>query len=159
MPFNPTCPCHARPIGCCRNNPPNFFEMTSTEMRSYGEANNRPDLVIHSACIEHMERWNALSDEFEGLVQCHDYGTFPLVLREKIRTVNTFLLSSWWSEYYPFPEDDIFEEGRRLKEEVEAAREAARRGSVMALGDSTIVPFSGQGNRLTLNRGQSHRLE
>jgi hypothetical protein len=133
--------------------------MTSVEMRSYGETMNRPDLVLHSACVEQREKLDGLGDEFEALTRCRDFDTFPEMLQEKIRTVNTFLLSGWWSESYPFPEDGIFEEGRRLKEAVEAARQASRRGPVMALGDSTFVPFSGEGNRLILNRGQPHRLD
>ena len=130
--------------------------MTSLEMRAYGEAMNRPDLILHSLCVEQREKLDALGDEFEALVQCRDFSTFPETLQEKIQTVSTYLLSGFWNDFFPFPEDGIFEEGRRLKEEVLAARQ---RAPSLALGDSRIVPFSGQGNRLALNRGQSYRID
>ena len=105
-------------------------------MRIYGEANNRPDLVLHSACVEQREKLEGLGDEFEVLVQCRDIATLPETLQKKIRLVYTYLLTGAWNEFsFPYPEDGIFEEGRRLKEAVEAARPG------YVLGASMIAMF------------------
>jgi hypothetical protein len=131
MVFNPTCICHVRPIP---NRPLGFHGMSSVQMRAYGEANDRPDIVMHADCVEQREKLDRLSDEFEELDRLAYRLNLPQELKEKISRVNVFLLSGEWYDSYPFPEDGIFAEGDRLREAFRTAR-----GAESSTRDTTLT--------------------
>lgn len=123
MAFNPACPCHERPIP---NRPVGFHSMGSSEMRAYGEAHTRPDIVLHADCVEQRERLDHLSNDFA--IMCGEFSDLhrlPEELQEKIRTVNVFFMSGHWEGHYPFPADGMIAEAERLMELVETAVIAA----------------------------------
>ena len=90
MAFNPTCPCHERPIP---DRPYGFHSMSSVQMRVYGETHARPDIVLHADCVEQREKLDRLSDEFVSVCAGPDFYRLPEELRAKVNTVNVYLLS------------------------------------------------------------------
>ena len=122
MAFNPACPCHERPIP---NRPVGFHSMGSSELRAYGEAHARPDIVLHADCVEQRERLDHISNDFAILCEGSDLDRLPEELQEKVRTVNVFLMTGHWEGHYPFPADGMIAEAERLMELVETPVSAA----------------------------------
>ncbi len=91
--------------------------MTSAEMRAYGEANARPDMVLHSACVEQRERLDALGDDFIDLSRIPLCDTLPNLLQVRINNMKIFLLAGAWN-FGEFPQDGVFAEAARIMAEV-----------------------------------------
>ena len=107
-----------------KNRPEGFFLMSSDELRAYGEAHDRPDIVRHSACKKEHEKLDALSDEFEALCCLPLYNDLPHRLRSRIWCMNVYLLTGARQSGEEFPQDGALAAGRRLLDEAFSFRES-----------------------------------
>ena len=110
------CDCHIQ------NRPDGFFCMSSDEMRAYGEAHNRPDIVRHADCKASHEKLDALSDEFERLCRIPIYEALPRRLQVQVWRMNLYLLTGEWHFTEPFPQEGALAAGRRILHEARSFR-------------------------------------
>ena len=104
------CPC--KEVSCCnRCLPRGFYEMKSSELRTWGKLNNRPDLTLHADCVEGREKLDECFDEMENL-----RGMTPGWLDNKVENMWLYGATGCWPSHFGrFPPDGVFAEFERIK--------------------------------------------